>query len=117
MNMHTGDVEVLIGGARGTLRFDWEALAEVQTRVGKNVLGTTQELSVDQIAMILEIGFRRHNPEITAEVIKKASPPVMKMMDAIGRALAFAYLGAEGVADSASDSEPEDQEKKRQMTP
>lgn len=95
VNKYTGEVSVQIGGKTAILVYDWRAYAEVQSTFGLDKIKDIFAQSPDDIATILEIGFRKKNPEITKDVILEDSPIIMTVCRAIDRAFLYAQWGPE----------------------
>lgn len=106
MNKYTGEFEVKIGEKTCTLVFDWRALAEIQSKYGVDILKElSRGISFEIIADVLAIGFKKKSPEMTVDIILDASPAFVPMVQAIDKALAFAYFGADGVPDTVEDAD------------
>lgn len=103
VNKYTGDVPFDLSGLKGTLRYDWKALSAVQSFLGKSLFGSLEGLTVEQMAAVLAIGFQKHNPEITTDKVMEASPPLLKVVEAIGLATSAAYFGPDNIPSEASD--------------
>ncbi|GAF93543.1 unnamed protein product, partial [marine sediment metagenome] len=101
MNPITGEHDIEIGGQRYTVRFDWDALAEVTTKHGDS----PNLFSPDVVASVASIGMKKHHPEMTPERIKELSPPLVPFAKSIQTALQYAYFGDEAL--------PEDSKKKK----
>ena len=92
MNPFRAMVPVDIDGARVVLRYDWEAIAQVQTELG-------DEFDLQQLQTLerfAELGFARLNPEITGEYLRNISPPVLPLLKACQEAYSLAYFGSTG---------------------
>lgn len=113
MNKYTGEVPVKVGDKVCTLFFSWRALAEVQSKHGTDILKELSHgMSFDIIADVLAIGFKKHNPEMTKEAIMDASPAFVPMVQAVDKALAFAYFGADDMPEKYADQKEDDAKKK-----
>lgn len=95
MNPYTGEVSVNINNLKGTLCYDWKALSAIKAELDVGLIQSANDLDIDQLSVVMEIGFRKKSPEITRKTIIDCSPPVLTMMQLVGQALAFAYLGPE----------------------
>lgn len=107
-NPFRGTVVVEIGGAKAVLRYDWEAIAQVQTELG-------EEFDLQQLQTLerfAELGFSRLNPEITAEHLRRVSPPVLPLLKACQEAYSLAYFGSTGPPEEEAETEAK---KKRQL--
>lgn len=104
-NPYFGELKVSIGGRDATLTYDWLAISEAQGRYGNEALdGVSAALDPKIIAGLLEIGFKKHNPELSAEEIIRLSPPLVHAVKWISDALMLAFLGPEGLPKSKADS-------------
>lgn len=94
---HTGEVAIEIDGRPHTLVFDWRALSAARALFGGRDLGLVLA-DGDPVATagLLACGLARHHPEMTADRILDASPPLVPAAAAIGRALGYAYWGPGG---------------------
>jgi hypothetical protein len=96
MNKYTGEVEIQLGAKKGILVFDWRAIAELQTKLGADAITDMfKQVKPSTIAEILLIGFKKKSPEVTMEEILDASPCLIPTVQAIEKAISFAYFGAE----------------------
>jgi hypothetical protein len=95
MNKITGEVPVEIGGREYVLRFDWQALADVEQAHG----GSPNLFAPDVVASVAAFGLRKRHPEMTAQRIKDASPPLIPFANTVQMALQWAYFGPDGVPD------------------
>lgn len=98
-NKYTGEVDITIGNRALKLRYDWAAIAEIMTMHGSDVLAQMLQCSPAIIADVLASGLKG---QMTAAEIAAASPPLMTMITAIDKALAFAYYGPDGPPPPAS---------------
>lgn len=101
-NRYTGEVDFDINGQKRTMLFDWAAVAELKEQHGgPNILKTLMlEPDVKVLSSVAGIAFKRHHPEMTAEVIFDLSPPIQPLLAALDIALAFVYFGPEGLEES-----------------
>ena len=106
MNPITGDVTVEINGKGYTLRFDWSCLAEIEMAHGDS----PNLFNPDVVASVAAIGFKRNHPEMTADVIKEISPPLLPFARTVQTAMQYAYFGMEGVPSDVGEkkSPPKD---------
>lgn len=98
MNKITGECPVDINGRTYTLRFDWTALAAVESEHGSS----PNLFSPAVVASVAAAGFKRTHPELTAERITELSPPLVPLANAVQHALTWAYFGAEAVPEGGS---------------
>jgi hypothetical protein len=94
-NKYTGAVSVDFGKVKGELVYDWNALATVKTEFKDEQIATLYSATPKQIARLLEIGFQKKNPEITADLIMEESPPMLQLAGLIDKAILYAHWGAE----------------------
>ena len=108
---HTGEVDFTVGAQKGTLLFDWEALAKLQELFGDEYSSYVLTNNVKALGQMLAIGFERKNPELTAEVIIAARPPVVAVRKALTKALEYAFWGSDGAPKADSDKDASDKKK------
>ncbi len=72
-----------------TLRFSWDALAQVHEAFpdGHNLMNPAH------LSKVLEIGLAEYHPDTKAEDIRKIAPPIMVAVEAVTKALNYAYFG------------------------
>jgi len=97
----TGNYKIIITGKEYNLRFDWKALAEVESAHGD----TPNLFNSDVVASIASMGMIRSHPEMTKDRIIELSPPLVPFINSVQKALNWAYFG--------KDSAPEDTQKKK----
>ena len=90
-NPITGTAQVEIGGKQYTIRFDWEAIAQVNAVHGDG----PNMFDPIVVASVAAIGMKKYHPEMTAERIRELSPPLIPFAAAVQQALQWAYFGAE----------------------
>lgn len=96
-NKYTAEVSIEISGKKHTIVYDWDALATLRSEYKPDIVHDLFKYQKpDLLAEILAIGLKRHHPQMTAKKIKDASPPFIATVDAIDRALTYAYFGADG---------------------
>jgi hypothetical protein len=100
MSKIDGKLKVNIGRVQGTLLFNWQALAEVESEFGE----TPNFFKSEVTAKIAEFGFKATNPELTQDRIMELSPPLVPFISAVQSALNSAYYG--------TDPEPKKSKKK-----
>ena len=93
MNKYTGEVDFKLGDKTYTLVFDWRAIAEYQSRFGKDA--NIEDFSLEQIAETLLIGLKKHHPDISIDDIMDQSPPLGYVSDCIIEAFVYAHHGVE----------------------
>lgn len=114
-NKHQGEVAIEIGGKLHTLSFDWNALAEVQATAGELALQEIFTMKITLLSKLLQIGLKRHHPDITEKQIMDASPTIYAVQKALSDALELTYWGPEG---PPKEEKPVgDDDKKKPMTP
>ncbi len=94
MNKYLATVDFVLGDKTYRLNYNYEAIAEVLSKFGKEVLNTLYELSPNELAEILAIGLKADN--VSAKQIMEHSPPIFATCKLIDEALGYAYFGPEG---------------------
>jgi hypothetical protein len=113
-NKYAGEQAVTIDGKVYFLVFNWGAIGEIQSTLGEEKLvkiGKIGALSPDEIATVLEIGFKAKHPEMTKEAIMNASPVIVEVLFAIDQALSCAYFGPTNKADKDAEKTVDKQAK------
>lgn len=107
MNPYRGEVALEIGGASRTLRYTWASVQELRREFGPDFDNRISEsivaLDLDAIAKALVPGLRENWPDVTAEAVTALSPPIALTVNALQRALNYAFNGP---AEAASPKEP-----------
>lgn len=110
VNKYTGDVALRLDGWPAyTLRFDWEALAALQSQFGiDQAVKLITSRDANALLEITAIGLRCHHPEMTAATLRGDDHPaqMMPLMVKVGEALALAYNGPGGEAESGAANPP-----------
>lgn len=91
MNPITGEYDITIVGKKYTLRYDWQALAEVEATHGQE----PNLFSAEVVASVASSGLKRRHPEMTPEKIMELSPPLVPFATSVQTALQWAYFGDE----------------------
>lgn len=95
-NRYTGDTPITIAGKEYTLTFDWSAVGELLTfSKGEDVMALINTFDPKITARVLEIGLRRHHPEMTEADILRLSPPLLPTMAALKIATNRAAYGTD----------------------
>lgn len=103
---------VSIAGQRYALLFTWSELAQLEAKYE----GKTPDLSdMATVAEVAEIGFQQHHPEMTAEKIRAASPPLFLFQSAVQEALKYAYWGGGDPEKAVSGGEDKTGKKPRRL--
>ena len=89
---------VKINGKTYDLFFSWDAYGEMREKYGEN----PDYLNSIVLADALSYALRERNPEVTAEEIKKARPPMVPAIRALQRAIRDIYYGDESAETDAS---------------
>lgn len=108
-NPYTGNVELKIRGETYTINFDWDALAKLKANIDDEQLSAImngQDLTL--LAEVLAIGLQKNHKGMTAAKVKQLSPPFVLAVEALNRALQYAYYGPE----TDFQNHDEDDEKK-----
>ena len=97
-NEQRDEVGLEIGGKLRPLIFDWEALAELRDAIGPEfdvkIAQAGYEFNTGVLAVALSVGLKRDWPEVTPEIVKAASPPLIEVIEALERALHPAFYGS-----------------------
>lgn len=90
INKYRGDVAL---PGLGILRYDWERIGKLISMLGPTfdtkIAQAAMHLDLDTIANVLAVGLG----DVSAEEIKRQSPPVKTCIDAINTALSLAFNG------------------------
>lgn len=105
-NEFTGDVELQIGGKPHIIKFDWVALSTLKSKfteedLDKIISGT----DLTSLADLLIIGLNRYHPDMTANQLTDNPPALMPAIEAVEKALTFAYFGADGPPSEATPAD------------
>jgi hypothetical protein len=96
-NPYTGDVPVEIEGwPRLTLRFDWQAIAQMQAQFGDRATRLVLHNDVGALLDLTVIALRRHHPNLTRADLELLPPALVPLAEAVTGALALAYHGPGG---------------------
>ena len=106
-NPYTGDVPLEIGGVQLTLVYDWRALGRMRAELGKDGQAAALSGELKSLAVLVEIGLHRHHGDWNAARVTEASPPVMVTIDAVEKALSYAYFGPKGAAEEEPGENPQ----------
>lgn len=109
LNKYTGEVRLPINGKSYTLVYDWRAMSKLYSDYGRDAMSHFEQNPDPAIlANILAIGMNKHHPEVTADFILDASPPMVAAADAVHMALLYCMHGPEAeklVAEYAAGAE------------
>jgi hypothetical protein len=112
-NKHKGEVEFDLKGKKLTLVFDWDAIDQILETLGEDGLrDVVRKPTPKRVTLALLAGLKKHHPEVTAEEIRAANPPLMVTSLLIDRGIAYAYFGTETPPESQEKPEGEIAEKK-----
>jgi hypothetical protein len=107
-NPLNAEVIVSLKGKEYTLCYDWEALNKVRAHFkDDSVLDRLHGVNPEGIAKILEFGLAKHHKEITAKEIIKLSPPLFKVIEAVGEAVTLSYFGEDVPEELKGENVPE----------
>lgn len=115
-NRYSGDTSIIIGGETYTLRADWDAISKAQESCGNpNALRSLYSLSATQLSEVIAALMQKHHKGTTAEWVREQSPPIITVMEALNKAILFAYVGADGIkeAEEAAKAAQEAQAKEK----
>ena len=91
-NRIKGSITVEIGGREHTLYYSWDAIAKIEAQLGKE----GHDLSdPNTLAVFAAAGFEKFHPDLTADQIKRLSPPLIPLLQAVNRAYNYSYYGQE----------------------
>jgi hypothetical protein len=96
INKITGEQGVEIGGREYVLRYDWQALSDVEQAHG----GEPNLFDPAIVASVASFGLRKRHPEMTADKIMELSPPLVPFAQAVQAALQWSYFGPDAVPDA-----------------
>ena len=102
-NKYVGEVSLDIAGKKYILRYDWNAIGKLKTKFGPDFDQKISRASIESdmviMAVVLAIGLERHHPgKLPVEKIIDLSPPVVPVVDAINKAIVYAYHGTTEVS-------------------
>lgn len=109
-NKYTAETPIDLAGKSYTLLFTWRQHGEIRTVFGHK---STQQILTDchpeEIATLLEIGFKAKNPEITRDFILDLNPPpdLADVMMALSTALIRSINGGKPDEDDSQVSPPQ----------
>lgn len=107
-NRYTGDTEIVLGGQPYTLRADWDAMAAAQEACqNPNALRSLYSLTTKQLSEVIAALLQRHHKGITAEWVREQSPAIVPTMESLNKAILFAYVGADGIAEAEAAAKKE----------
>jgi hypothetical protein len=96
MNPYKGEVKLDIYGEAFTVVYDWNALAVIKAKYELNIFDELfQKLSPDVLADVLSAGLIKHHPEMTSEAVFTLSPPIIPCIEAINKAISYAFFALE----------------------
>ena len=99
MSKYDGDFSFELKGKKLTICYDWLALAALSDfdDAVKEIAKPIDTINPLRIAEVLFCGLRKHHPEIGIDDIVEWSPPLMRVVMIIDKALSYSYFGADGV--------------------
>ena len=112
-NPHKGEVPLYINGTAYTLMFDWAALSKLKNAFNdEQIDAVINGRDVVLLAEMIAIGLQRHHEGITADEVVTLSPPLVPTVEALDKALTYAYFGPDNPAPK-SDVAPSKEKKRR----
>ncbi len=109
-NTHVGEATLTLDGKEYILVYDWDAIARLQSSLGKDfdqkIAQASIDVNLEVIAQTLSIALIKRNP-LTVEEIKALSPPILEVTSALGRALNLAFYGKETLEQEVAAQQPE----------
>lgn len=112
MNPYKGEVKLEIYGEAFTVVYDWNDLAIIKQKYELNIFDELfQKLSPEVLADVLSAGLIKHHPQMTPEAVFVLSPPIILCIEAINKAVSYAFFAKEAPP-KAENKEPSDAKKK-----
>lgn len=98
-NPYTGEVQIEIAKKKRTIVFDFHALSALHSQFADEMRGGYIDVmkinDPVKLAGVLAIGLKEKHPDMTAEAIMEARPPLAFVKAQLDKALAYAYFGAD----------------------
>lgn len=96
-NKYTATVEIADRlGTVWRLEYDYAAEAAVLSAFGSHEALNNLAADVEKRCTAAAIFLRRHHPDVTPEMVRAASFPVMPLVEAMNRTITFAAFGPDG---------------------
>jgi len=96
-NKYTAEVSITMGDKEHTIVFDWAALSTLKSAfTDKQLDGVISGQDIEIMGEVMAIGLQRHHKGITAQEVVDLSPPLVIAVEALDKALTFAYYGKDG---------------------
>lgn len=107
-NPERGEVPLALpGGPTLKLALDYQAAAALTAKFGEQwdtvISHAVATYDGRKIAEAIEILAARHQPDLTADEVFKASPPILKVSDALRMTMQVFLTGSAGPAEEESD--------------
>ncbi|QQP94056.1 hypothetical protein IGS68_35180 (plasmid) [Skermanella sp. TT6] len=93
---------IVLGDRTFLLDFDWPALSQIYRDYGP----TRDLFDPEVLGGIVLIGLKRHHPDVTADTLTAASPPIVQVVAAVDRALRYAYDGVDTAEEPPAPATP-----------
>lgn len=107
-NRYNGDTDIVLGGKTYTLRADWDAMALAQEACANpNALRSLYSLTTTQLSEVIAALMQKHHKGTTAEWVREQSPAIIPTMEALNKAILFAYVGADGIKEAEEAAKKE----------
>ena len=98
LNERRGEVGLEIDGELRPLVFDWDALARLEKELGPDfdtkIAQAGYDLNLKVLATALAVGLKRSWPKVTPDLVMRAGPPLVKVIEVLGQALNLAFYGS-----------------------
>lgn len=94
LNKYKGTVEFKLGDKAYVLNYNYEAIAEMISKFGKEILNNLYDSSPADLAEIIALGLKADG--VKAKDIIDFSPPFFPSCKLVDQAIGFAYFGPEG---------------------
>ena len=98
MSKYDGQFEFELKGRRLTICYDWAALSLLSDYPNSlpEVSKPIAEINPERIAEVLSCGLIANHPDMTKDAIMEWSPPLIRSVMVIDKALSYAYYGPDG---------------------
>lgn len=97
MSNYTGDIEVTLKDKKLTICYDWSALSCIASLDYDDPIAELNKpvtkVKAEVVADILACGLKKHHPDMDRDYIMAWSPPMLRVMMVIDKALTIAYHG------------------------
>lgn len=91
-NPIAGVTPIMLGGHEYRLQYNWNAIAAISKKFGDH----TNLFDPATLSEVVAIGLHKYHPNMTADDVANASPPIIEAIAAVNTALQYAYFGDKG---------------------